>query len=41
MLFRSQVQLDEWAQALARALVAHAGENARAAQALRRLVLGN
>ncbi len=41
VLSRQQVQLDEWAQALARALVAHAGENARAAQALRRLVLGN
>ena len=38
---RQQVRLDEWAAELAKALVAHAGENARAAQALRRLVTGN
>jgi hypothetical protein len=41
VLSRQQVQLDEWAEALARALVAHAGENARAALALRKLVLGS
>jgi hypothetical protein len=40
VLSRQQVQFDEWAEALARALVAHAGENARTAQALRRLVTG-
>ncbi len=41
VLSRQQVPLHEWAQALARALVAYAGENARAAQALRRLVTGS
>jgi hypothetical protein len=41
VLSRQQVQLDEWADALAKALVAHADENARAAQALRRLVTGS
>lgn len=40
VLSRQQVELEVWAQALAEALVAHAGENARAAQALRRLVTG-
>jgi hypothetical protein len=40
VLSRQPVPLQEWVQALARALVAHAGENARAAQALRRLVAG-
>jgi hypothetical protein len=41
VLSRQQVQLNEWAEELARALVDHAGENARAAQALRRLVTGS
>ena len=40
VLSRQQVQLNEWAEELARALVDHAGENARAAEALRRLVTG-
>jgi hypothetical protein len=38
VLSREQVQLGEWAQELARALVAHAEQNAEAARALRRLV---
>ncbi|MGE5289282.1 MAG: hypothetical protein ACM3ML_19210 [Micromonosporaceae bacterium] len=41
VLSRQQVQLNEWADELARALVNHAGENARAAEALRRLVTGS
>jgi len=41
ILSRQQVQLDQWADALAKALVAHASDNARAAQALRRLVTGS
>ena len=41
VLSRQQVPMQEWAEALAKALVAHAGENARAAQALRRLVTGS
>jgi hypothetical protein len=41
VLSRQQVRLNEWAEELARALVEHAGENARAAQALRRLVTGS
>jgi hypothetical protein len=41
VLSRQQVRLNEWADELARALVNHAGENARAAQALRRLVTGS
>jgi hypothetical protein len=40
VLSRQQVQLGTWAQELAKALVAHAKENAEAAQALRRLVAG-
>jgi hypothetical protein len=38
VLSREQVQLGVWAQELARALVAHAEQNAEAARALRRLV---
>jgi hypothetical protein len=38
VLSREQVQLGTWAQELARALVAHAEQNAEAARALRRLV---
>jgi hypothetical protein len=38
VLSREQVQLGAWAQELARALVAHAEQNAEAAEALRRLV---
>ncbi|HEX3926308.1 MAG TPA: hypothetical protein VHY31_28810 [Streptosporangiaceae bacterium] len=38
VLSREQVQLGAWAQELARALVAHAEQNAEAARALRRLV---
>jgi hypothetical protein len=41
VLSRQRVALNEWADELARALVNHAGENARAAQALRRLVTGS
>ncbi len=41
VLSRQQVQLNEWAEALAQALVTYAAENARAAQALRRLVTGS
>ena len=40
VLSRQPAQLPEWADALARALVGHAEENARAAEALRRLVTG-
>ena len=40
VLSRQQVQLGVWAQELARALVAHAEQNAEAAEALRRLVTG-
>jgi len=40
VLSRQQVQLAAWVEELARALVAHAGENAEAARALRRLVEG-
>jgi hypothetical protein len=40
ILSRDQVTLDVWVQALARELVAHAEANARAAEALRRLVTG-
>ena len=38
VLSREQVPLGAWAQELARALVAHAEQNAEAAEALRRLV---
>jgi hypothetical protein len=41
VLSREQVQLGVWAQELARALVAHAEQNAEAAEALRRLVAGS
>lgn len=41
VLSRQPVGIHEWAAELARALVEHAGQNARAAQALRALVLGN
>ena len=40
VLSRQQVQLGVWAQELARALVAHAEQNAATAEALRRLVTG-
>jgi hypothetical protein len=40
VLSRRQVAPQEWAAELARALVAHAEQNAQAAQALRKLVLG-
>ena len=40
VLSRQQVQPGVWAQELARALVAHAEQNAEAAEALRRLVTG-
>jgi hypothetical protein len=40
VLSREQVTLDVWVQALARELVAQADANARAAEALRRLVTG-
>ena len=41
VLSRQPVQLGPWADELARALVAHAEQNAAAAQALRKLVAGN
>ncbi len=40
VLSRQQVQPGVWAEELARALVAHAEQNAEAAKALRRLVTG-
>ena len=40
VLSRQQVQMGVWTQELARALVAHAEQNAEAAEALRRLVTG-
>ncbi len=40
VLSRQPVNIGEWAGALAKALVAHAEQNAEAAQALRRLVAG-
>jgi hypothetical protein len=40
VLSRESVPLQQWASALASALVAHAENNAQAAQALRRLVTG-
>lgn len=41
VLSRQPVGIHEWAGELARALVEYAGQNARAAQALRNLVLGS
>ena len=41
VLSRQQVPLGVWAEELARALVAHAEQNAEAARALRRLVAGS
>jgi hypothetical protein len=41
VLSRQPVELGQWAQELARALVAHAEQNAAAAQALRKLVAGS
>jgi hypothetical protein len=40
VLSRQQVQIQEWATELARALVSYAEQNAQAAEALRRLVTG-
>ena len=41
VLSRQTVPVHQWAAALASALVAYAGQNAQAAQALRKLVAGN
>jgi hypothetical protein len=41
VLSRSEVPLQQWASALASALMSHAESNAKAAEALRRLVLGS
>ena len=41
VLSRQQVPLGVWAEELAKALVAHAEQNAEAARALRRLVAGS
>ena len=41
VLSRNQVPIGEWAAELAKALVAHAEQNAQAATALRRLVAGS
>lgn len=41
VLSRESVPLQQWAGALANALVAHAESNAQAAEALRRMVLGS
>ena len=41
VLSRQQVQLGVWAEELAKALVAHAEQNAETAKALRRLVAGS
>ncbi len=41
VLSRQTVPIGEWAAALASALVAYAGQNAQAAQALRKLVTGS
>jgi hypothetical protein len=41
VLSRDQVPIDAWIEALARELIAHADANARAADALRRLVAGD
>jgi hypothetical protein len=40
VLSRQQVQIQEWATELARALVSYAEQNAQAAEALRKLVTG-
>jgi hypothetical protein len=40
VLSRQPVPISQWASELARALVAHAEQNAQAAEALRRLVAG-
>ncbi len=41
VLSRQSVPVQQWASALASALVAHAENNAQAARALRRLVTGS
>jgi hypothetical protein len=41
ILSRDSVPLQQWANALASALVAHAESNAQAAEALRRMVMGS
>ena len=41
ILSRDSVPLQQWASALASALVAHAESNAQAAEALRRMVMGS
>jgi hypothetical protein len=41
VLSRQQVPLGVWAEELAKALLAHAEQNAEAARALRRLVAGS
>jgi hypothetical protein len=41
VLSRQPVQLSQWADELARALVAHAEQNSAAAQALRKLIAGS
>lgn len=41
VLSRESVPLQQWARTLASALVAHAESNAKAAEALRRMVLGS
>jgi hypothetical protein len=41
VLSRKEVPMGVWTEELARALVAHAEQNAEAAQALRRLVAGS
>jgi len=41
VLSRKTVPIGEWAAALASALVVYAGQNAQAAQALRKLVAGS
>jgi hypothetical protein len=41
VLSRQEVPLQQWAGALANALMAHAESNAQAAEALRRMVLGS
>jgi hypothetical protein len=41
VLSRQAVPLQQWAGALASALVTHAADNAQAAEALRRLVIGS
>jgi hypothetical protein len=41
VLYRNPVSIQEWAAALASALVSHAESNAKAAEALRKLVIGS